>query len=35
MDRAFPGLDLHWFHTDDGEDCVCLVQAGRLKKWRG
>ena len=35
MDRAFPELDLHWLHTEDGEDCVCLVSAGRLKKWRG
>ena len=33
MDRAFPELDLHWLHTDDGEDCVCLVQAGRLQGW--
>lgn len=32
MDRAFPGLDLHWLHTEDGEDCVCLVQAARLPK---
>lgn len=35
MDAAFPGLDLHWLHTEDGEDCVCLIQAGRLKNWRG
>ena len=35
MDRAFPELDLHWFHTADGEDCVCLVQAARLKAWAG
>ena len=35
MDRAFPELDLHWLHTEDGEDCVCVVQAARLKKWRG
>jgi ribosomal protein L3 glutamine methyltransferase len=34
MDRAFPELDLHWLHTEDGEDCVCLVQAPRLKRWR-
>ena len=33
MDRAFPELDLHWLHTADGEDCVCLVQAHRLKAW--
>lgn len=35
MDRAFPALDLHWLHTEDGEDCVCVVQAARLGKWRG
>lgn len=35
MDAAFPELDLHWLHTEDGEDCVCLVQAARLKSWRG
>jgi len=31
MDRAFPELDLHWLHTADGEDCVCLIQAHRLR----
>ncbi len=35
MDRAFSGLDLHWLPTADGEDCVCLVQAARLRNWRG
>jgi ribosomal protein L3 glutamine methyltransferase len=35
MDRAFPELDLHWLHTADGEDCVCVVQAARLFNWRG
>ncbi len=35
MDRAFPELDLHWLHTEDGEDCVCVVPAARLAKWRG
>ncbi len=35
MDRAFPELDLHWLHTEDGEDCVCIAQAARLAKWRG
>ena len=34
MDRAFPELDLHWLHTEDGEDCVCLIQAARLLNWR-
>ena len=35
MDRAFPELDLHWLHTEDGEDCVCVVSAARLGNWRG
>lgn len=35
MDKAFPELDLHWLHTEDGEDCVCVVQAARLRKWKG
>ncbi len=35
MDRAFPELDLHWLHTEDGEDCVCVIQAVRLFSWRG
>ncbi len=35
MDRAFPELDLHWLHTEDGEDCVCVIQAARLLGWRG
>ena len=35
MDRAFPELELHWLHTEDGEDCVCVVQAARLAKWGG
>lgn len=34
MDRAFPELDLHWLHTEDGEDCVCVVSAARLKGWK-
>ena len=35
MERAFPALGLHWLATADGEDCVCLAQAPRLKLWRG
>jgi ribosomal protein L3 glutamine methyltransferase len=35
MDREFPELALHWLHTEDGEDCVCVVQAARLAKWGG
>lgn len=34
MDKAFPELELHWLHTDDGEDCVCRAQAARLLKWK-
>jgi ribosomal protein L3 glutamine methyltransferase len=34
MDREFGALDLHWLHTEDGEDCVCLIQAHRLRAWR-
>jgi len=35
MDRAFPELDLHWLHTEDGEDCVCVISAARLVQWNG
>ena len=35
MDAAFSALDLHWLHTADGEDCVCVVQAPRLRRWKG
>jgi ribosomal protein L3 glutamine methyltransferase len=30
MERTFGGLGLHWLHTEDGSDCVCLAQAKRL-----
>jgi ribosomal protein L3 glutamine methyltransferase len=35
MDKAFPELDLYWMHTADGSNCVCLIQAERLIKWKG
>lgn len=35
MDKAFPELDLHWLHTADGEDCVCVIQAARLDHGEG
>lgn len=35
MDQAFPEIDLHWLHTEDGEDCVCVISAARLMKWKG
>jgi len=30
FDREFAHLEPHWFHTADGSDCVCLLQAARL-----
>jgi ribosomal protein L3 glutamine methyltransferase len=30
FDREFGHLDPHWFHTMDGSDCACLIQAARL-----
>jgi ribosomal protein L3 glutamine methyltransferase len=35
MDKAFPELDLYWMHTADGSNCVCLIQAGKLRAWKG
>ena len=32
FDREFAGLEPHWFHTQDGTDCVCLIQAARLPR---
>lgn len=32
MDHAFPDLDLHWLHTEDGSDCVCVINAARLNR---
>lgn len=31
FEREFGHLQPHWFHTADGSDCVCLLQAARLK----
>jgi len=31
MDKEFGKLDLHWLHTEDGADCVCVINAKRLK----
>lgn len=28
-------LDSHWLPTQDGEDCVCVITATRLRAWRG
>ena len=30
--REFGHLEPHWFHTEDGSDCVCLIQAARLSR---
>ena len=35
MEREFAALDPHWLHSEDGEDCVCVVQAPRLRAWKG
>lgn len=35
MDREFAALEPHWLHTHDGSDCVCVINAARLKRWRG
>lgn len=31
MDKEFAALDLHWLHTEDGADCICVINAKRLK----
>jgi len=35
MDREFAALKPRWLPTADGSDCVCLIEAARLQKWRG
>lgn len=30
MDREFAALQPHWLHTEDGSDCVCVINAKRL-----
>ncbi len=35
MDKEFASLDLYWMHTADGCNCVCLIQAARLRAWKG
>ena len=34
MDREFAALEPHWLYTEDGADCVCVIQAARLRAWR-
>ena len=31
MDTEFAALQPHWLHTEDGADCVCVINAKRLK----
>lgn len=31
IDREFAALEPHWLPTQDGNDCVCLFQAARLR----
>jgi ribosomal protein L3 glutamine methyltransferase len=35
FEREFARLEPHWFHTQDGSDCVCLIQAARLARRHG
>jgi len=35
MDKEFAALEPHWLHTHDGSDCICLINAGRLRAWPG
>ncbi len=34
MDREFAALEPHWLPTEDGADCVCVINAARLNAWR-
>ena len=33
MDEEFAALKPRWLSTEDGSDCICLIRAGRLRKW--
>lgn len=35
FEKEFGHLQPHWFHTEDGSDCVCLLQAARLRGLHG
>ena len=35
FEREFGRLEPHWFHTEDGSDCVCLIQAARPPRGQG
>ncbi|MDB6094308.1 MAG: protein-(glutamine-N5) methyltransferase, ribosomal protein L3-specific [Verrucomicrobia bacterium] len=30
MDREFKAAEPHWLHTQDGSNCICVIQAQRL-----
>ncbi len=32
FDKEFSRLQPHWFYSEDGTDCVCLIQAARLQR---
>ena len=34
VEKEFSALEPHWLPTEDGSDCVFLVQASRLRSWR-
>ena len=34
IDRHFQALEPHWLPTADGTDCIFVVNAARLKRWR-
>ena len=35
MEAEFGALEPHWLQTSDGSDCVCVINAARLAKWKG
>ena len=34
MDDEFASLEPHWLHTADGSDCICVINAERLRQWK-
>ncbi|MDD3178831.1 MAG: 50S ribosomal protein L3 N(5)-glutamine methyltransferase [Opitutaceae bacterium] len=34
INREFAAIEPHWLHTQDGEDCVCVIHAARLRAGR-
>jgi ribosomal protein L3 glutamine methyltransferase len=32
FDQEYSHLQPHWFYSEDGTDCVCLIQAARLQR---